>query len=356
MKPLVIRADANTRIGAGHVMRCLALAQAWQEIGGEVHFMSAFDSPRIKDRLASEDINVLPLSAQPASQQDAADTANYGKRVGADWVVVDGYDFDAAYCTALKAEGIRLLVLDDCGTVDTTATDIILNQNIHADAQLYQQADGSPQLLLGVRYALLRSEFWPWRDRSRPPRSTARRVLVTLGGSDPDNVTLQVIGALSIEKDPQEDELDITVVVGGDNPHLATLQALVAEHEAIRLVHNATNMPELMAWADVAVSAAGSTCWELLFMGLPSCLLALADNQAPIASTLHQHGCAMMLGGVSGASVSDTRRSVDAKTIRHGVRQLLSDAEQRMAMSRTGRQLVDGYGAARVAQVLCEGN
>ena len=105
MKPLVIRADASTRIGVGHVMRCLALAQAWQEAGGEVTFVSALDSPEIKSRLTAEGIAVSPLTARCASRQDATETGDYGRRLGADWIVVDGYDFDAAYHHALKRQG-----------------------------------------------------------------------------------------------------------------------------------------------------------------------------------------------------------------------------------------------------------
>jgi RimJ/RimL family protein N-acetyltransferase len=149
---------------------------------------------------------------------------------------------------------------------------------------------------------------------------------VTLGGGDPKNVTLDIIRSLQ-----SIDDIEVMVVVGSTNPNYATLEA-AAGH--IRLQRNVTDMPELMAWADVAVAAAGSTSWELGFMGLPSVLLTLADNQSPVAEHLDAAGVAINAG-------RETR-------IAEPLARLLADASLREEMSRRGRALVDGRGASRV--------
>ena len=134
---------------------------------------------------------------------------------------------------------------------------------------MYANREAHTRLLLGTRYVLLRREFWPWRGWRREIPAVARKVLVTLGGGDPDNVTLKVIRALA---QVEIEGLEAVVVVGPANPHLEELQAAVKDTpHPIRLESNVTNMPELMAWADVAITAGGSTCWETAFMGLPIC-------------------------------------------------------------------------------------
>ena len=267
-KPLVIRADADSRLGTGHVMRCLALAQAWQDAGGRALFLMAPAPPALKTRLLSEGMEVLALEHGSGSPEDARETAQLARSRGADWVVVDGYHFGADYQRLIKDSGLRLLCIDDYGHAAHYSADLVLNQNINATEELYPSREANTRLLLGTRYVLLRREFWPWRGWRREIPAVARKVLVTLGGGDPDNVTLKVIQALA---QVEIEGLEAVVVVGAANPHLQELQAVVKDLPfPIRLESNVTNMPELMAWADVAITAGGSTCWESAFMGLPA--------------------------------------------------------------------------------------
>src|SRR5262249_32858596 len=106
------------------------------------------------------------------------------------WLVLDGYHFDAAYQQAIRAAGYRLLVIDDMAHLPQYYADVLLNQNMHATA-LHYHCNPEATLLLGSCYALLRPEFPAWRGRQRSVPEVARKVLVTMGGSDPDNVTLQ---------------------------------------------------------------------------------------------------------------------------------------------------------------------
>lgn len=341
LPPLLIRADASTAIGTGHVMRCLALAQAWQRQGGSVLFVMAEVPAPLQARLQSEGMAVQSLSVVPGSDQDAIATAALAQEAGSRWVVVDGYQFGATYQQQLKQTGVSVLFLDDYGHAALYTADLVLNQNLTAHPAWYEPRSTHTRLLLGTQYVLLRQEFWPWRHWQRSLAPVARKILVTLGGSDPDNVTLKVIYALKLLNIP---DLDVVVVVGGSNPHWEMLQATVQDCSfPIRLARNVQNMPDLLAAADLAIAAGGTTTWELAFLGLPSLLLMLAENQRAIAEKLDQSGIAINLGWHDQTAVA---------TIAAAIHQLLPDLETRRKMSQLGQQQVDGWGSLRIVSIL----
>lgn len=341
---IVIRADASTQIGNGHVMRCLALAQAWQDAGGQVIFAMAMEAPALEARLRAEAMDVAHPLARPGSANDATQTATLAQQASAAWVVVDGYHFGAEYQHAIKEAGLNLLFVDDNGHAGHYYADLILNQNIYAHDRLYASREPYTGLLLGPRYILLRREFLKWQGWQRQIPEVARKVLVTLGGADPDNVTLEVIQALH---QVAIDGLEAVVVVGASNPHYEELQSTIRTSPlAIRLERNVTNMPKLMAWAEVAVTGGGSTCWELAFMGLPSIVLVLADNQRPVAERLDAASVALNLGRHEDLSPVKLAQALD---------QLLATADRRADMAKRGRELVDGRGATKVLTQLRSG-
>ena len=318
-------------------MRCVALSQAWQDDGGQVIFLMAAGAPILEERLKSEGIEVVWTSAAPGSAADAHQTTKLSQNVGASWVMVDGYHFGADYQRIIKSSGQRLLAVDDYGHADHYHADFVLNQNLYADETVYASREPYTQLLLGTRYALLRREFLNWRGFNREIPRVARKIVVTLGGGDPDNVTLNVIQALQHIK---MDGLETIVVVGGSNPHYHELQSAIRESRTpIRLQSNVTRMPELTAWADVAISAAGITAWELAFMGVPTLLLIQAHNQRGTAERLDALGVATNLG-----RPADLSRDKIARELVN----LLVAAERRTKMAHRGRELVDGNGASRV--------
>lgn len=337
---LLIRADASAQIGTGHVMRGLALAQAWQDAGGCVTFLMSSGASALEERLKAEEMDVVHQSAQSGGADDARQTIELAKQVGAPWVIVDGYHFDATYQRQIKDAGHSLLFIDDYGHAEHYYADLVLNQNIYAGENFYVHREPHTQLLLGLRYALLRREFWTWRDWKREIAPHAHKILVTLGGSDPANATLRVIQALGQMAKDDMNGLETIVVAGGSNPHYDELRHTIQTLPlSIRLERSVTNMPELMAWADIAISAAGSTCWELAFMGLPTLATAIAENQRPIATGLEQIGATINLGW---------HESLSSTEIAQVLSPLLVDAEKRSEMSRRGRELVDGRGAERV--------
>lgn len=335
-KLLIVRANANTHIGTGHLMRCLALAQGWKARGGQTMFITSCESDSLRQRLSDEGFQVITVARSYPDPADWKATSEVLAVHPGAWVVLDGYHFDESYQQRVKEAGHRLLVIDDMARLEHYYADIVLNQNLHA-AQLNYSCESYTRLLLGTRYVLLRREFLKWRAWRREIPESARKVLVTLGGGDPDNVTLKVIRAL---QQVDVEGLEVAVVVGAGNPHFGELQSAIRNPQlAIRLIQNVTDMPELMAWANVAVSAAGSTCWELAFMGLPSLLLALAENQRFVAEQMDATGAARGLGW---------HKDLTPDKIAQSITGLLTDLQERLEMARCSRGLVDGEGSGRV--------
>ena len=190
-------------------MRCLSLKQQWVSEGGRSLFVSCMVTPNVKSRLASEDTEIIYLPSILGSNNDAQQTASLAKKFSASWVILDGYAFDSAYQKIIKDAGLNLLLIDDNGSMGHYYADIVLNQNIHANKELYQDKEPYVRLLLGTKYVLLRAEFLNWHGLKREIPKTARNILVTLGGSDPENVTLKVIKGI------QETGIDNLNVISG---------------------------------------------------------------------------------------------------------------------------------------------
>ena len=221
---------------------------------GEAVFVSAYDAPALEDRLKKEGMQVLPLRETAGTPGDARETARIAHEHGAEWVVVDGYQFGAEYQKTIRDASLSLLFIDDYGHADHYYADIVLNQNIYADMSLYKKSEPYTRFLLGPKYALLRREFLAYSGWHRDIPDIGRKILVTLGGSDPGNATLSIIDAV---KAVDVSGLEVMVVVGGANQHFDLIHASVRDLPNFTLVKNAGNMPELMAWADIAISARG---------------------------------------------------------------------------------------------------
>lgn len=337
----LIRADAGPGIGSGHVMRCLALAQGCRESGIEPTFATARLISGFESRLQEEDFRWTEITRLPGSRRDAEETRDLAAATRADWVVVDGYHFDALYQHVVRESGARLLVIDDYGHAGAYVADLVLNQNLYARTELYPNIARHTRLLLGTAYVLLRKEFAS-ASRQHRTRGRARRVLITIGGSDP-GPTVGVIQALA---HLGAGALEGVVVVGPSNSSVEMIGAAVqASGVSLRMETDVRNMPELMNWADIAVASAGTISWEFAFMGVPALLLVLADNQQAIASSLDGAGAAINLG--RGPDVS-------AEAIASAVAGILRDPERMARMAERGQSLVDGQGASRVVQAILQ--
>ncbi|MGQ9874540.1 MAG: UDP-2,4-diacetamido-2,4,6-trideoxy-beta-L-altropyranose hydrolase [Chloroflexus sp.] len=333
---ILIRADGSTEIGTGHLMRCLALAQAWQDCGGTVIFVSAMLPSLMESRLQQEGFNVIRINAYPGSSDDTYQTIAIARQIHVNWIIIDGYQFNAEYQRKIKDIGLNVLCVDDHAHAEHYYADIVLNQNLYAQENLYQSREQYTRLLLGTRYVLLRREFRKWRHWKRDIPEIARKLLVTMGGSDPNNVTLKVLQAL---QHVAADRMEIMVIVGSSNPHYDTIKSFAHKLSfPTRLEKSVTDISRYMAWADVAISAGGSTSWELAFMELPTLTVAIVDNQLLTAQYLHMAGASFNLGWHRYISVLEMCRRIQ---------EFIVSRDMRFQVSKQSKEIVDGEGSLR---------
>lgn len=344
---LLIRADASTSIGSGHVLRMIALAQAWTKRGGRVSLVAEACPDFLAARLAAENVTLhrLPLWGSPTKPTrnkllvDAVATLQLAEEISAAVIVIDGYPFDLEYQQQLKRSEIPLLVVDDHRFHEKFDCDFLLNQNLGVTRADYVSISANTQVLAGAKFVLLREEFLV-DDPVRSWLTPAKNLLVSLGGSDPHNVTAKVLSALL---NMDADSMAVRVLIGGSNPHLAALQKIAADLSNVQLLHNVTDMVNQYRWADLALVAGGSTNWELCRFGVPRAVVVLAENQRRIVQALAENELAIDLGNAD---------DVSAAAITSAITRLMEDGDLRARQSERGKALIDGLGASRVAEVL----
>ena len=321
-------------------MRCLALAQGWQQRGGTANFACVNIPASLSETLHSQAFLVTRLDASPGSDDDAYALAKIA--VGADWIVLDGEGFSPAYLLHLRSDYQRVMLIDDFGVRRNLAVDVILNQNLNAGSQLYPSTPSHIQRLLGTQYLLLRREFRARSRRTYFP-AHARKILVSLGGTDPDDLSSQIANACSRL---ESGKFEVTIATTSANPNLAHLrERCKAIADPLTLLVDAPNMADVMANSDLAVIAAGGTLWELLYLGCPVLSYSRNELQAQSVSDLAALGAIGDMGAVE---------AFDEATLAARIEILAATPDDRRSMSDTGASIVDGHGVTRVMEQLLQ--
>ncbi len=331
-KVLLIRADAGASIGAGHLMRMLALAEAWCARGGTFVVAGAVPSAFVP-RIAMLGGTVLERPLQP----DGTWTTATARELRAAVVVADGYSFGADFQRSIVEAGIPLLVVDDNGENAEYLAPLVLNQNVHAADSQYARRAANTELLLGPRYVLIRREIVDAASRAAPGDRPVERCLMTLGGADPLDLTGRML------RHRAHPSFSWSVLVGGANPRMADYER---EFPDVELVFNSTRFAEHALRCQLAFAGAGSTVWELALLNVPSAIVAVADNQVQLAERLAALGAVEYFG--------DARAVGSPASWLEGLEALAQSPERRRRLIDSARAIVDGSGAERVVQKLLE--
>jgi UDP-2,4-diacetamido-2,4,6-trideoxy-beta-L-altropyranose hydrolase len=340
---LVLRADASPEIGLGHVMRSLALAQAWRRAGGRATLVGHWPPLAVLKRAEIEGLSLRRLDRPSTAPREWLDGATRAAGA-ANWVALDGYRFPADHFAAVRQSGARVLAIEDGPRLPRYEMDLVLDTCPGSDTAEYCLAIGT-RLLAGPQFALLREEVLAAAPRRQHPVQ-ARRLLVSLGGSDPTGATLTVIDALHRVDMPN---LDARVVVGPANPRRDDIARAAAHDPRLRMVEpdrgpaTGTALSQLASWAELAVVAAGGTCWELAYLGVPAGAIVVADNQAGSVAALARRGILLNLG---------RREQLCPPELADTLTELMTDAAQRRRLAARGRELIDGRGADRVVAAM----
>lgn len=356
---IAFRVDAGLAIGTGHVMRCLTLAHELCEQGADCVFICRQHQGHLAQLIEQKGFacKLLPLFETPYSPQP--DDVAHAAWLGASWqqdaqqtlallaepvdcLVVDHYAIDTRWQASVKAGYERLLVIDDLADREHLA-DVLLDQTYGRQVVDYQSlVPKQCQLLLGSSYALLRPEFAQRREASlkrRKLQTSIQNILISMGGVDAQNHTekiLEIINQLELPK-----TLKLTVVLGLSAPHLQQVQVLANRLKyPTQVLTDVDNMAELMANADLAIGAAGSSTWERACLGLPSLLFCLADNQRASVESVSNQGAAWFMR--------------DMSQLGYALSLLMNMPERLTQMQRLANQLTQGLGTVKVTQWLLQ--
>lgn len=344
---ILFRADGNARVGLGHVMRCLSLADAFQAAGETCRFLLADGGAAALVRGRGHDVTVLD-TAYDAMETELGRMEALIREEAPRALVVDSYFVTAGYLSTLRAacdgRGAVLAYVDDVLAFPYDCH-VLLNYNIYADEQAYRALYGErplPRLLLGTAYAPLRREF---RDLPRrTTRPAGRDILVSTGGADTAGMAAALARAASGDAYRR---YRFRFLVGAMSDSRAELEALAAAAPGITLHSGVTDMAGLMGACDAAISAAGSTLYELCATQTPTVTYVVADNQIPGADGFARRGILRCAG-----DVRQLGREALAERCISQAAALAEDADARSAVSARMAAVVDGRGASRVAQSL----
>jgi UDP-2,4-diacetamido-2,4,6-trideoxy-beta-L-altropyranose hydrolase len=334
---VAIRVDASPSIGAGHLMRCVALAEAIRRHGGTVRFVSRKVPADLALRIEAQGFSVhrLSVTADP-NFDDVRDTAVFIEDFAPDWLVVDHYELGREWELALRPLVKKILAIDDVARPHEC--DLLIDQNWYGAGTQRRYADLVPRTcrqLLGPRYALLRSEYADLREslphRAWPPN----RVLISFGGSDPTNETEKALAALSRQ---EFSHIIADIAVGPAYDPSPDLLAAAAKRPNTHLHRNLSSLAQLMRCADYALGAAGITTWERLCLNLPSAVVAVAENQEDSARALATAGYVRWIGRAAETTETDYARA------------LVGGAP---VLDRLP-ELIDGHGSTRCTEVMFE--
>lgn len=355
-----IRADANEKIGTGHMMRCMSIAGALKQCGRRVCFITADDSgvPILEN--GRQEYRILHSDYRNMEDELPELQCLLAEEMP-EFFLADSYFVTRRYLREIR-QSVPVGILDDMVRTDLPA-DLLINYNIFADASLYDmgaagavaagtdavradedgESAGCGGYLLGTDYVPLRREF---EKIDYAVREKAETVLITTGGSDQYNLAGRLVKkALA---DPHAAALRYLVVSGAYNIHLRELKELEDAHKDVRVCCNVSNMSQLMRESDIAISAGGSTMYELSAVGVPVICFSFVENQERIVRGFVEKNLTCFGGDYlrQGETMLDE--------VVGNINRLAADFPLRRSLSARLRQVVDGRGAMRIAEKLCE--
>ena len=314
---VIFRVDSSAQMGVGHLMRCLTLADELQKKNHKITFICRelqgsivnLIKHKLIRLLGNDDFqsNDLYLDLLGATQEQDAEQVIRVIPENTNLLIVDNYALDEFWHKKLRQYTDKIMVIDDLADKQFDC-DILLNQNLGSQVKDYRgKVLNDCELLLGCDYTLLRPEFKELRTQALEKRKYTKKIeniLVSMGGSDVNNITYDVLKQLN-------SKLNVVVVLGALSPHNEMIKDYAIDKN-IEVIVNANNMAELMLNADLAIGASGSTNWERLCLGLPSLIFTVAKNQIKFSKNLDKLRLIKLLGHVGNINtIKDNIISID---------------------------------------------
>lgn len=357
-KWIAFRTDASVAIGIGHVMRCLTLANTFKKEQWRSVFVCRQHQGHLADLIIQQghEVILLPVEKFFSDMPTRFGVIDYTSWLGSDWLndakqtlqalnayhvrllVVDHYALDAQWEDYVRNDINNLMVIDDLANREHSC-DFLLDQNLGRTAKDYVGfIPDQCHLFIGSQFTLLRPEFLHAREDSlaRRVNPELKRLLISLGGTDPFNITGEILSLLHLTQLPPH--CIITVVMGGKAPYINDIKKQAKELPWVTEVRvDEKNMADLMMSTDLAIGAAGSTSWERCCLGLPALIVILAENQEEIAAALARRGAVLNIGNPF------------SNTFKHDLictlNRIVDNPTMLQSMSQFSSSVVDGHGA-----------
>ena len=339
MRPIVFRVAASEQIGLGHLMRCLALAQAAEDAGISVVF--ALDAGAVDFARARHDWN-YPIVPVPADLTDCKHSEwLYGllQKQNAPVLVVDGYIFTPDIFSHIPRDVVCTIVMDDGQQHLAQYADIIVNPATQTLDESYKKANPDVICATGDKYRLLRREF---RTAQIKPLESRQGIAINFGGSDPLHLTLPLLKAITASNA----DIPIRVVTGPACEAYTEIADWAATSPApIQHIHNCQDMAEVWCHARLAISAAGGSQFELGVCQTPTLLVVVAENQVAATSEAMEQGWCLSFDG--------RKRNVVSELAEKSI-SLYEENSLLSGMSEKAAQHYDVDGADRLLELLAE--
>ncbi|WP_188208222.1 UDP-2,4-diacetamido-2,4,6-trideoxy-beta-L-altropyranose hydrolase [Alkalibacillus aidingensis] len=326
---IFIRVDGSIEIGLGHVMRCLTLAYELTQQGAQVSFICKELEGNPTHLFSSQGYNVHSFRKDETDRrfnwkEDAELTKEILRRSGTvDCLIIDHYEIDQKWQNLIKPYVKRMMVIDDLAN-RRHHCDLLLDYQIHPEYNKRYQSliPEYTTTLLGPTYLILRNEFKKEREKILSRGSEINRILISFGGTDPTGETIKTLQALERLNDP---DLMVDVVIGKQNPNRPQIQKWCQDHLQANVHCQIDYMAQLIAQADLAIGAGGSSSYERGYLGLPSIVIKTASNQSELISVFNQLGLIEYLG---------TSEKVSENQIVRSIEKLINDPQQVRTMSK----------------------
>lgn len=358
---IAFRVDASDKMGSGHFMRCLTLANVLKHGGHNCKFLFQSLPEIFIDRLKelghqficlrdlmnntkNDCINSEPKLShsqwlESSQLADAAAVRKALKDERFEWMIVDNYALDALWEREISASVQNIMVIDDLADRNHTCQ-LLLDQNFYIDgkSRYDELLSSQTRCLMGPQYALLMPDYAELHKLTKP-RKTIQNVLIYFGGADRHNMTGKCLNALS-ELNMQNIEFHVIVPIM--SAHIDKIKKTSDEYRNVHLKYNLKSLAPLLAECDFAIGAIGATSWERLCLGVPTLAITTGLNQRSTAADLHTAQLINLLGKAEDVNHHDIAREFEKYTNGYDI----------APWSKKCLDVCDGIGANRVAKML----
>ena len=334
-KKLLFRCDSTSENGLGHVSRCIALAEAFQEFGYESFFLGKY-AEHARRLLSASDVSFIEFC--PEKHKEDITTLEVAHALGVRGVIIDSYDISSSQVDQLCKNSLPIIVIDDFGRLKTTQCAAILNFTVNAANIGYPC--GGTLCLLGPDFLLVRSSLRSLKRQRKKQSRDVRRVLLAIGGTDVSNLSSKVVLAL-ISIAPY---LRIRVVVGKSFTWKANLLSLLSRFkEGGKVLTQLSSLADEFAQADVCICGGGLTKYEAAYLCIPTAVISQNEDQARETWQFAEKGLAFDLG--LGAETSELQ-------LREKLKTFIRDSSLRYRLSLTGRSVFPADPTMNAVQAL----